>query len=188
MQAQNLNNASWLHTAGFWFLLSYLYLCLSGKGREQCSSSAPAVQGGCGFWGLSAGSCPAGVPAMLGQGLRMRRSPELPSHPERVTEGAEVLRACLLGFLGSVFTEVLTHRKIIFFPRCLLSMPPCYLVLAQENIYPMKVLNVILKMANMYFISSIWESVLPLAICQNMGVVIKVPPELLIETRDVAAI
>lgn len=52
----------------------------------------------------------------------------------------------------------------------------------------MKVLNVILKMANMHFISNIWESVLPLATCQNMGVVIKVPPSLLIETRDVAAI
>lgn len=39
-------------------------------------------------------------------------------------------------------------------------------------------------MANMYFISSIWELVFPLAICQNMGVVIKVPPVLLIETKD----
>lgn len=43
MQAQNLNILSWLHTAGFDFLLRYLSLCLRKNGREQCSISAPAV-------------------------------------------------------------------------------------------------------------------------------------------------
>lgn len=42
--------------------------------------------------------------------------------------------------------------------------------------------HVILKMTNMYLISYIWESVLPLATCQSMGAVIRVSHVHLIET------
>lgn len=48
--------------------------------------------------------------------------------------------------------------------------------------------HTILKMTNTYFINNIWESVLPLATCQNMGAVIRTPPVPLIESRDVSAI
>lgn len=125
-----------------------------------------------------------------GEGARMCHNQRLLSLPECVSREAEnqVLWGCLLGLLWSVFTDRfwLTGRE--YFSHAIFSA--CLHVIrswCRKNIYPMKV-HTILKMTNTYFINNIWESVLPLATCQNMGAVIRTPPVPLIESRDVSAI
>lgn len=133
----NWNDVSWLHTAGCFWCLWGIFSSASGK---MPMSSQPQELPQCkeaGIFGgsVSVTSCLAGGTSHASDQVRVQGCATTKGCCFRLSAGAGKQRigcyeaACWACY--GVFSQIgLTHRKRVFFPRYLLSVPPWYLVLA----------------------------------------------------------
>lgn len=131
------NDVSWLHTAGCFWCLWGIFSSASGK---MPMSSQPQEPPQCKEAGIVGGSvsimsCLAGGTSRASDWVRVRGCATTKGCCFHLSAGAGTQRigcyeaACWACY--GVFSQIaLTHRKRVFFPRYLLSVPAWYLVLA----------------------------------------------------------